>query len=168
MKALMVMVAALALWAAVGCTLPEPSSPAPPGGGVLPPPEDLAEPGEATGAPATEPGGTGTVVETIKPDASAAEEPTAVAIPEASGWTNPAVPLSRRQEDIDACFSYAEGQIKREAQIDDDRYNFGDDRDFQNQYGLNTFRQRVDYYSERRRRGALFDACMQSKGYVRE
>lgn len=173
MKALIVAVAALAFGIGVGCTLPEPSSP-PASGGALPPPAGLEEP-DTAGAPAAAPAGDsgaggerGTVVETISPEPSAAKEPTAIAIPEGSGWTNPGVPLTQQQADIEACFSYADAQIKREAQIDDDRFYSGNDRDFQNQYGLNTFRQRVDYYSERRRRGALFDSCMESKGYIKE
>jgi hypothetical protein len=175
MKALVAALAALAIGILVGCTMPEPSSP-PPAGGALPPPEGLEEP-DTAGAPAapageTGAGGTGgesgTVVETIKPEPSEAQEPSAIAIPEGSGWTNPGVPLTQQQLDIESCFNYADAQIKSEAQIDDDRFLSGNDRDFENQYGLNTFRQRVDYYSERRRRGALFDSCMESKGYTKE
>jgi len=177
MKALIVALAAFAFWRGVGCTAPESASPPPASGGALPPPAELEEP-DTVGAPAPPPAGDsgaggagsagGSVVETIKPDPSAAAEPTAITIPEGSGWTNPGVPLTQQQADVEACFSYADAQIKRETQIDDDRYSFDDDVDFQNQYGLNTFKQRVDYYSERRRRGALFDTCMESKGYVKE
>lgn len=168
MKALIVAVAALAFGLGVGCTMPEPSSP-PAAGGALPPPAGLEEPDTAGKSGAGgESGEPGTVVETISPEPSAAEEPTAIAIPEGSGWTNPGTPLTQQQADVESCFSFADAQIRSEAQIDDDRFLSGNDRDFQNQYGLNTFRQRVDYYSERRRRGALFDSCMESRGYIRE
>jgi len=178
MKALNLAVAALTIWAGIGCTFSEPTSPSAPAGGALPPPADLETPGATgtgatgTGAPAAPSAGDapapGTVIETIEPPPSAAAEPTAVPIPEASGWINPSVALSEQQADIDACFSYAQGQIDRETQIDQDRYLATDEPGFQNQYGVNTFKQRVDYYSERRRRGSLFDACMESKGYVKE
>ncbi|MDX1422668.1 MAG: hypothetical protein R3322_05980 [Kiloniellales bacterium] len=171
MKALNLAIAALTIWAGIGCTFSEPTGPSAPAGGALPPPADLETP-DATSAPAAPSAGDapapGTVIETIEPSPSAATEPSAVPIPEASGWINPSVPLSDQQADIDACFSYAQGQIERETQIDQDRYLATDEPGFQNQYGVNTFKQRVDYYSERRRRGALFDACMESKGYVKE
>jgi hypothetical protein len=172
MKALIVTVTVFAFWAVVGCTMPEPSSPPPSSGGALPPPGELEEPDTGGGgAPAAVPGGDtgsgGTVIETIKPEPSAAQEPAAVNIPEASGWTNPSVPLNEQQQDMDSCFSYATAQIQRETRIDDDQYSVGQSLDFQNQYHLDTFRQRLDYYSERRRRGALFDACMESKGYTK-
>lgn len=176
MKALIVTVVALALWAGPGCSLPRSSSPALPGGDALPPPADAAEPGggstAAPAAPAAETGGTagesGTVIESIQPDPSAAEGPTAITIPEGAGWTRPGVPLTKQQADIEACFTFAEAQIDRETQIDNDLDQVGGDRDFEDQYGVKALTRRVDYYSERRRRGALFDSCMESKGYVKD
>ena len=182
MKCLFVAVAVVGLWAAAGCTLPEPSSSTPPPGGALPPPEDLAEPGaeaggEAAVAPAPEsaaPGSTvpesavpesGVVIESIQPDPEVVVGPTAITIPEGSGWTHPETPLTKQQEDIEACFNFASAQIARESQIDYDRYQV--DSDFANLHGETTLTRRVDYYSERRRRGALFDSCMRSKGYLK-
>ena len=171
MKALIIAVAALGLWAAAGCTLPESSSPAAPSGGALPPPEETVEPAsEAAGAPAVESaaaGSSGVVIESIQPEASATAGPTAIILPERSGWTHSEVPLTKQQEDIETCFSFATAQVKREAQIDEDIIEASSDRDAVNLYGETTLTQRVDYYSERRRRGGLFDTCMQSKGYVK-
>lgn len=172
MKCLFVAVAVVGLWAAAGCTLPEPSSSAPPPGAALPPPEDLAEPGEAAVAPAPESASpesgvteSGVVIESIEPEAEAAVGPTAIIIPEDSGWTHSEVPLTKQQQDIEACFNFASAQIARESQIDYDRYQV--DSDFANLHGETTLTRRVDYYSERRRRGALFDSCMRSKGYLK-
>ena len=171
MKALIIAVAALGLWAAAGCTLPEASSPAAPSGGALPPPEETAEPAsEAAGARAVESaaaGSSGVVIESIQPEASATAEPAAIILPERSGWTHSEIPLTKQQEDIETCFSFATAQVKREAQIDEDIIDGSSDRDAVNLYGETTLTQRVDYYSERRRRGGLFDTCMQSKGYVK-
>ncbi len=171
MKALIIAVAACGLWAATGCTLPESSSPAAPSGGALPPPEGTAEPAsEAAGAAAGESaaaGSSGVVIESIQPEGSAAAGPTAITIPERSGWTHPEVPLTKQQAEIETCFRFASAQVDREALIDEDRYEGSSDRDAVNLYGVTTLTRRVDYYSERRRRGALFDTCMQSKGYVK-
>lgn len=155
MKALIIAVAAFGLWAAAGCTLPESSSPAAPSGGALPPPEGTAA------------GSSGVVIESIQSEGFAAAGTTVITIPERSGWTHPEVPLTKQQADIETCFRFAAAQVDREAQIDDDRYEGSSDRDAVNLYGVTTLTRRVDYYSQRRRRGALFDTCMQSKGYVK-
>ena len=168
-----VAVAVVGLCAAPGCTLPEPSSSAPPAGGALPPPEDLAEPGgESAVAPASESTApksaapeSGVVIESIQPEPEAAVGPTAITIPEGSGWTHSEIPLTKQQEDIEACFNFASAQLARESQIDYDRDQV--DSDFANLHGETTLTRRVDYYSERRRRGALFDSCMRSKGYLK-
>ena len=171
MKALIIAVAALGLWAAAGCTLPEASSPAAPSGAALPPPEETVEPAsEAAGARAVESaaaGSSGVVIESIQPEPSATAERTAIILPERSGWTHSEILLTKQQEDIETCFSFATAQVKREAQIDEDIIDGSSDRDAVNLYGETTLTQRVDYYSERRRRGGLFDTCMQSKGYVK-
>jgi hypothetical protein len=171
MKALIIAVAALGLWAAAGCTLPESSSPVTPSGGALPPPEETVEPAsEAAGAPAVESaaaGSSGVVIESIQPEASATAGPAAIIIPERSGWTHSEVPLTKQQEDIETCFRFATAQVDRETLIDEDRFEASSDRDALNLYGETTLTQRVDFYSERRRRGGLFDTCMQSKGYVK-
>jgi hypothetical protein len=171
MKALIIAVAVLGLWAAAGCTLPESSSPATPSGGALPPPEETVQrASEAAGAPAVESaaaGGSGVVIESIQPEAWATAGPTAFIIPERSGWTHSEVPLTKQQEDIETCFRFATAQVDREALIDEDIFEASSDRDALNLYGETTLTQRVDYYSERRRRGGLFDTCMQSKGYVK-
>jgi hypothetical protein len=175
MKALITVVVALALLAAPACSFPEPTRPTAPSSGALPPPEGAAAPvpeaaGESGGAGATESaaaGSSGVVIETIEPDPSVAAEPTAITIPEGSGWTHPEVPLTTQQEDIEACFRFASAQVARESLIDEDRYDSSADRDVYNLWGEPTLTQRVDYYSERRRRGALFDSCMQSKGYIK-
>ncbi len=163
MKALILAVVALGLWAA-GCSFPEASKPAPPSGEALPPPQGVAEPAVESGAAA---GGSGAVIESIPAEPSATAGPTAITIPEGAGWANPGVPLTKQQQDTEACFSYADGQIARESQIDEDRYQGSDDREFVDQFGVTTLTRRLDFYSERRRRGALFDSCMESKGYVR-
>ena len=174
MKSLFVAVALVGLLAAGGCTLPEPASPAPPPGDALPPPEDLAEPGttapESASPESASPEGAieesgGVVIESIEPEPDAALGPTAITIPEGKGWTQSDVPLTKQQQDIEACYNYASAQIARESQIDYDRYQV--DSDFANLHGETTLTRRVDYYSERRRRGALFDACMRSKGYLK-
>jgi hypothetical protein len=169
MKALMTAVAALALFVACGCASPEPSRPAE-SGGALPPPELApaeAAPAEAAPSSTTGASGEGVVVETIEPDPAAAAEPTAVTIPEGAGWTQPGVPLTKQQEDIETCFNFATAQVARETQLDQDRYESSSDRDTLDFYGETTLTRRVDYYSERRRRGILFDNCMQAKGYVK-
>jgi hypothetical protein len=71
--------------------------------------------------------------------------------------------LSQHQTDIDACFRYASAQIDRDSRIDYDRRQ-GRDIDDQVQ-GMTALSRRVDYYTEKRRRGSLFDSCMTSKGY---
>jgi len=171
MKFLFVAVAVMGLWAAGGCTQPVSSNSGPPAGGALPPPEDVAEPGgNAAVAPvpeSPEPGSSGVVIETIQPEPLVAAEPTAVIIPEGAGWTHPEIPLTKQQSDIEACFSFATAQVSRESQIDDDRYQGSSDSDALDLYGETTLTRRVDYYSERRRRGALFDTCMRSKGYLK-
>lgn len=164
MKALIVTVVAVGLWAAAGCTFPEAPSPVPPSGGALPPPQGTVEPTGDSGAAG---GGGGEVIESIQAEPSAAPGPTAITIPEAAGWTSPGVPLTKQQADIEACYSFAQGQIARETQIDEDRYHGSGDREFDDQFGGTSLTRRLDYYSERRRRGALFDSCMQSKGYVK-
>ena len=168
MKSLFVAVTVVGLWAAVGCTQPESSRSAPPAGGALPPPEGVAEPGGETAvAPPPEsaaPEG-GVVIESIQPDASVAASPSAIIIPEGSGWTHPEIPLTKQQADIEACFNFATAQIARESQIDDDRYQV--ESDFADLHGETTLTRRVDYYSKRRRRGALFDSCMHSMGYLK-
>ena len=171
MKALITVVVALALLAAPACSIPEPTRPTAPSSGALPPPEGAAAPvPESAGTAAAESapaGSSGVVIETIEPDPSVAAEPTAITIPEGSGWTHPEVPLTTQQEDIEACFRFASAQVARESLIDEDRYDSSADRDVYNLWGEPTLTQRVDYYSERRRRGALFDSCMQSKGYIK-
>ncbi len=163
MRALITAGVALGLLAAAACSYYEPSRPEAPGA-ALPPPEDAAEPAPES---AGEPGSGGVVVDVIQPEPSVAAEPTAVAIPEGAGWTHPEIPLTRQQEDIEACFRFASAQVARESLIDEDRYDSRADRDVYNLYGEPTLTQRVDFYSERRRRGALFDSCMQSKGYLK-
>jgi hypothetical protein len=171
MKALITVVVALALLAAPACSFPEPTRPTAPSSGALPPPEGAAAPvPESAGTAAAESapaGSSGVVIETIEPDPSVAAEPTAITIPEGSGWTHPEVPLTTQQEDIEACFRFASAQVARESLIDEDRYDSSADRDVYNLWGEPTLTRRVDYYSERRRRGALFDSCMQSKGYIK-
>lgn len=171
MKSLFLAVMVVGLWAAAGCTQPESSRSALPAGEALPPPEGVAEPGgEAVVAPAPEgtaPGGGEVVIEieTIQPESSAAVSPTAIIIPEGSGWTHPEIPLTKQQADIEACFNFATAQIARESQIDEDRYQV--ESDFTDLHGETTLTRRVDYYTERRRRGALFDSCMRSRGYLK-
>jgi hypothetical protein len=171
MKALITVVVALALLAAPACSFPEPTRPTAPSSGALPPPEGAAAPvPESAGTAAAEsaPAGSGgVVIDVIEPDPSVAAVPTAVTIPEGAGWTHPEVPLTTQQEDIEACFRFASAQVARESLIDEDRYDSSADRDVYNLWGEPTLTQRVDYYSERRRRGALFDSCMQSKGYIK-
>ena len=175
MNPLIIAVAAFGLWAATGCASPEPSSPSAPIGGALPPPMGAPEPtgvtaGEAAGASAVESaaaGSSGVVIESIAPEPSVTTGPTAITIPERSGWTHSEIPLTKQQEDIETCFRFASAHVERETRIDDDRYEGSSDRDVVNLFGETTLTRRVDYYSERRRRGGLFDTCMQSKGYVK-
>lgn len=177
MRALIMTFAVIGLLAAGGCSLPElapeTASPPAPSGGALPPPESAPE---AAAETTSEPGGevapdsigeSGTVVESITGEPALAGG-AAITLPERSGWTHPEVPLTKQQEDIETCFRFASAQINRESRIDQDRYEGDTDRDFVNLYGETTLTQRVDYYSERRRRGGLFDACMQSKGYIKD
>lgn len=170
MKALIVAVTAFALLGLVGCTLPEPSGPPQASGGALPPPDETAAPsGEPSAAPAPETGEKGgVVVESIHPEPSTSGAPTTINIPPAAGWTQPGVPLTQQQADIQACYSYALAQINRESQIDNDQFDGGNRFDFEDQYGVKELTRRLDYYSERRRRGQLFDSCMESKGYVKD
>ncbi|MDX1575607.1 MAG: hypothetical protein R3285_05410 [Kiloniellales bacterium] len=170
MKGLITAVAAVALLAAAACSFSEPTRTTAPSAGALPPPEDAAEPApESSGAAATESaaGGGGVVIETIEPDPAVAAVPTAVTIPEGAGWTHPEIPLTEQQEDVEACFRFASAQVARESRIDEDRYDSRADRDVYDLWGEPTLTRRVDYYSERRRRGTLFDSCMQSKGYIK-
>ena len=98
------------------------------------------------------------------PVQATAEEALIIAIPTDSGWDNPEMPLTRRQSDIEACYSYAVAQVARDDQIDYDRQQIREDSD--DVLGLTTLTQRVDFYSQSRRRDSLFDACMRAKGYV--
>lgn len=179
MKVAIVAVVALGLCVAAACS-PRPERSGLPGGAALPPPDPAAEPlaeplaaeplappaGEAT-APASAESleSAGPVVETISPDPASSGGGAAIAIPDDSGWTNPDIPLTQRQIDIAACYESAAAQIAREAQIDSDRYEARNYRG--DLVGLTSLSQRLDYYSENRRRGALFDSCMQAKGYVK-
>ena len=170
MKSLLMAAAALGLCVAVGCAPAGSSRSAPPAGTALPPPESAAPESAAPTSP--EPAGAapesgGVVVETIEPDPSASAGPSAITIPEQTGWTHPEVPLTRQQADIETCFNFASAQIERENQIDDDRYELSNERDFSDFHSEAVLARRVDYYSERRRRGSLFDSCMRSKGYLR-
>ena len=91
--------------------------------------------------------------------------PLVFAVPEASGWTHSAVPLTRQQSDIEACYDYAAAQVARDARIDYDRRQMREDSN--DLLGLTTLARRVDFYSEPRRRAGLFEGCMDTKGYAR-
>ena len=97
------------------------------------------------------------------PVQATAEGSLIIAIPADSGWDNPEIPLTRRQSDIEACYGYAVAQVARDDQIDYDRQQIREDGD--NILGLTTLTQRVDFYSQSRRRDSLFDSCMRAKGY---
>ncbi len=170
MKVVFVAVLALGLFLVAACS-PRPERSELPGGEALPPPDPTAGPLAApSGEPAAASSGAslesaGPVVETIRPDPTASAGPAAIAIPDARGWTNPEVPLNQRQIDIAACYESAAAQIARETQIDDDRYDSRNDRS--ELWQLDRISQRLDYYSEDRRRGTLFESCMRAKGYVK-
>lgn len=154
---------------------PREAAPAPPEIGVLPPPAIEAGAIEAgaieagaieAGAVEAEPAAAEVPlsVEYIPAEAPP-PEPLAIATPEVSGWTQSEVPLTRQQSDIEACYGYAAAQVARDARIDEDRRQLGDDsNDF---LGMTTFNRRVDFYSEPRRRAEVFDRCMSSRGYTK-
>lgn len=137
----------------------------PSGGNALPPPDPMVAPpvsesGAATGAVA----GTSVAVES-SPSEPVVGTGAVISIPEAQGWTNPSIPLSQYQTDIDACFRFASAQIDRDSQIDYDRQQV---RDVDDQVqGMAALSRRVDHYTAKRRRGSLFDSCMTSKGYTK-
>ena len=166
MKSLLIVAAFFCLCAVGGCSQAGSTRSAPPSGTALPPPEGVSETG-AVPAPAPAPESKGVVVETIRPEPSASGGATAIIIPEQTGWTHPEIPLTRHQEDIETCFSFASAQIDRESQIDEDRNEWNNERDHSDFHSEALLTQRVDYYSQRRRRGSLFDSCMRSKGYQR-
>ncbi len=135
------------------------------GGSALPPPDPMVAP------PVSESGATtGVVAATSVAVESSPSEPVVatgavISIPEAGGWTNPTIPLSQYQTDIDSCFSYASAQIDRDALIDFDRQQV---RDVDDQVqGMAALSRRVDHYTAKRRRGSLFDSCMNAKGYTK-
>lgn len=162
MRTLAVTVAGLLFLAIGGC-----SPPAPRGNAPLPP-DATAAPAEAGAAETSGSAGGGTSAaspaEIIHAE-PAPSAPAAIAIPEASGWTHPDVPLARQQSDIEACYQSAAARVARDTRIDEDRYQNRDDGD--DVLGLTTFARRVDFYSEKRRRGSLFDSCMRAKGYTK-
>jgi hypothetical protein len=138
-------------------------------GSALPPPDPMVAPPVSESGPATSEA-TGAVAETSVVVESSPSEPvvatgSVISIPEAGGWTNPSIPLSQHQTDIDSCFRYASAQIDRDTLIDYDRQQV---RDVDNQVqGMAALSRRVDYYTAKRRRGSLFDSCMTSKGYTK-
>ncbi len=143
------------------------ASPPPPHEADLPPSGTSLAPAPAE-AVAVEPAADTTIDEPLSaeyvPVQATAQEAVIIAIPADSGWDNPEVPLTRRQTDIEACYSYAAAQVARDDQIDYDRQQIRDDGD--DVLGLTTLTQRMDFYSQPRRRDSLFGTCMRAKGYV--
>ncbi len=144
------------------------ASPPPPQGVALPPSgtslavvseETVVEVEPAVGTFIDEP-----LAAEYVPVQATAEGSLIIAIPADSGWDNPEMPLTRRQSDIEACYGYAVAQVARDDRIDYDRQQIREDGN--NVLGLTTLTQRVDFYSQPRRRDSLFDSCMRAKGYV--
>ncbi len=172
--------AVLLLLAACSSPPPREAAPPPPDLGALPPPGIEAGEIEAEEIEAREIEAGEIEAEEIEAVPAAAEVPLsveyipaeapppgslAVAIPEVSGWTHPEIPLTRQQSDIENCYGYAAALVARDARIDEDRRQLLDDSN--DLLGLTTFAQRVDFYSEPRRRAKLFDRCMSARGYSR-
>lgn len=163
MKVWRALAVGLQIVAVGGCTFdtPWPGAPSPPesaleggtaAGGALPPPDSPVVPSEG-----------GTEVEAFAGELSG--PPASVRLPAGSAWSRPGAPLTQQQSDLEACYRFATSQIARDARIDEDRLQNRDDGD--DVHGVTTFSRRVDFYSERRRRGSLFDSCMHAKGYTK-
>ena len=80
-----------------------------------------------------------------------------------SEYTRGEVSDAQRQADLDACYSYAQAQIRHDQRVqqDIDAARSAPDRGL----GMEEFTARLRSYGERNRFKTLFDSCMSSKGY---
>jgi hypothetical protein len=69
----------------------------------------------------------------------------------------------QREADIEDCYNYAWSQVQHDVQVQDDRSGVVDSTV---NPGFTEFTQQLDDYGNEKRRGALFDNCMRSKGYA--
>jgi hypothetical protein len=99
----------------------------------------------------------------IAPPPAAPEAPSRRDLPEQPGWTNPEVPLSGHQRDIEACYDYAWAQVERDLQIESDIQDTMDT--MASGLGFSPENRQADLYGARQRRHRLFERCMQSRGY---
>jgi len=150
--------AAAALLALAGCE----NQPLP---GVDPTPAAApaaAPPPPALGTPTTTDLITTTTVTTTT---DAAGEPVVEVETETDAGAQPASAKTpeQREADIEDCYNYAWSQVQHDVQVQDDRSGVVDSTV---NPGFTEFTQQLDDYGNEKRRGALFDNCMRSKGYA--
>ena len=117
-----------------------------------------ASPGGETPTAATaDSGGTGTVL--------SSDERGSVR-PQASGWQNPNVTPEQHQADIEGCYRYAWSQVERDMRVEQDMAAARSDGD--DGLGFTALTTRMNLYDHRKRRTALINDCMESKGYIRD
>ena len=95
----------------------------------------------------------------------APQPPARQTLPDSSGWSNPEIPLSRHQADIEACHGFAWARVDNDLRIDNDIQGNFDTID--SGLGFSALSRRVDLYVAKKRRNTLFERCMESKGYGR-
>ncbi len=109
--------------------------------------------------------GVSTVAAVPAPQPPAPRPPARQTLPDSSGWSNPEIPLSRHQTDIEACHGFAWARVDNDLRIDNDIHGNFDTID--SGLGFSALSRRVDLYAAKKQRNTLFERCMQSKGYGR-
>jgi hypothetical protein len=118
----------------------------------------------ASDLPPVSDGGSAAVSSTpSSPPPAASQAPSRRDIPEQPGWTNPDVPLSAHQRDIEACYDYAWAQVERDLRIESDIQDTMDT--MISGLGFSPENRQADLYGSRQRRYRLFESCMRSRGY---
>lgn len=76
---------------------------------------------------------------------------------------DPGVSEAQRQRDLNACYNFANGQVRRDEQIRDDRAGLFDN----DAYGGNiiTYERNIAQYNSEQLFSELFSNCMESRGY---
>lgn len=120
--------------------------------------------GQPAGPP---PSNSGLTEETTVVTTTTIEEPggTVVEEEEIEEETTPAVTAEQRQADIADCYAYAWSQVKFDEQVQNDTGYLSESSV---NPGLTVFTKRLDNYGNEKRRGELFDSCMESKGYTED
>lgn len=77
----------------------------------------------------------------------------------------PTVTNAQREADIQDCYAYASAQVTRDERMQDDRAALFSQNNLDPTYALV---KQMDDFGNERRRGQLFDNCMEAKGYAEQ